>query len=137
MEATVSDLCRGEGINLANYYSWTKEFMEAGKERLARNAVRDATRHEIEQLKRENAEVKEIAAERLLETHWLKNRYPVAGPWPRRPHVGAARKAEVFKKVPASSVPTRQGLKETVPGVPSTVQHRAHPRSAVPSAAPS
>ena len=33
-EATVSDLCRREGINPANYYSWTKEFMEAGKERL-------------------------------------------------------------------------------------------------------
>ena len=39
-EATVSDLCRREGINLANYYSWTREFMEAGKERLARNTVR-------------------------------------------------------------------------------------------------
>ncbi len=42
-EATVSDLCRREGINPANYYSWTKEFMEAGKERPARDAVRDAT----------------------------------------------------------------------------------------------
>jgi transposase len=52
-EATVSDLCRREGINPANYYSWTKEFMEAGKERLTRNTVRDATRQEIEQLKRE------------------------------------------------------------------------------------
>ena len=41
-EATVSDLCRREGINPANYYSWTKEFMEAGKERLTRNTVRDA-----------------------------------------------------------------------------------------------
>ncbi len=55
-EATVSDLCRREGINPANYYSWTKEFMEAGKERLSRNTVRDATRHEIEQLKRENGD---------------------------------------------------------------------------------
>ena len=71
-EATVSDLCRREGINPANYYSWTKEFMEAGKERLARNAVRDATRHEIEQLKRENGDLKEIVADLLLETHRLK-----------------------------------------------------------------
>ncbi len=47
-EATVNDLCRREGINPANYYSWTKEFMEAGKERLTRNTVRDATRYEIE-----------------------------------------------------------------------------------------
>jgi|TARA_B100001971_G_scaffold124901_1_gene115029 transposase len=71
-EETVSDLCRREGINPANYYSWTKEFMEAGKERLARNTVRDATRHEIEQLKRENGDLKEIVADLLLETHRLK-----------------------------------------------------------------
>ena len=71
-EATVSDLCRREGINPANYYSWTKEFMEAGKERLTRNTVRDATRHEIEQLKRENGDLEEIVADLLLETHRLK-----------------------------------------------------------------
>ena len=71
-EATVSDLCRREGINLANYYSWTKEFMEAGRERLTRNTIRDATRHEIEQLKRENGDLKEIVADLLLETHRLK-----------------------------------------------------------------
>ena len=71
-ETTVNDLCRREGINPANYYSWTKEFMEAGKERLARNSVRDATRHEIEELRRENSELKEIAAELLLKNHRLK-----------------------------------------------------------------
>ena len=71
-EVTVNDLCRREGIKPANYYSWTKEFMEAGKERLARNTVRDAPRHEIEQLKRENGELKEIVAELLLETRRLK-----------------------------------------------------------------
>ena len=71
-EATVNDLCRREGINPANYYSWTKEFMEAGKERLTRNTVRDATRVEIEQLKRENGHLKEIVADLLLETYRLK-----------------------------------------------------------------
>ena len=71
-EATVNDLCRREGINPANYYSWTKEVMEAGKERRARNTVRDATRAEIEQLKRENGDLKEIVADLLLETHRLK-----------------------------------------------------------------
>ena len=71
-EVTVNDLCRREGINPGNYYSWTKEFMEAGKERLTRNTVRDATRHEIEQFKRENAELKEITADLLLENHRLK-----------------------------------------------------------------
>ena len=71
-EATVSDLCRREGINPANYYSWTKEFMEAGKERLSRNTVRDATRQEIEELRRENGDLKQIVAELMLETHRLK-----------------------------------------------------------------
>ena len=46
--------------------------MEAGKERLTRNTVRDATRQEIEQLKRENGDLKEIVADLLLETHRLK-----------------------------------------------------------------
>ncbi len=71
-EVTVNDLCRREGIKPHSYYSWTKEFMEAGKERLTRNTVQDATRHEIEQLKRENGDLKEIVADLLLETHRLK-----------------------------------------------------------------
>ena len=43
-DETVSDLCRREGINPANYYSWTKEFMEAGKERLTRDSAMPAGR---------------------------------------------------------------------------------------------
>ena len=48
---------RREGIKPHSYYSWTKEFMEAGKERLSRDTVRDATRQQVEQLKRENGEL--------------------------------------------------------------------------------
>ena len=62
--------------------------METGKERLARNTVRDATRVEIEQLKRENGDLKEIAADLLLETHRLeKNRHPSAKSRRRRPQM--------------------------------------------------
>ena len=53
-EVTVNDLCRREGIRPHCYYAWTKEFMEAGRERLSRDTVRDATRQEIQDLKREN-----------------------------------------------------------------------------------
>jgi len=53
-EVTVSDLCRREGIKPGVFYAWTKEFKEAGKERLTRDTARDATRQEIEHLKREN-----------------------------------------------------------------------------------
>ena len=45
-EVTVNDLCRREGIKPHFYYAWIKEFMEAGKERLARDTLRDATKQE-------------------------------------------------------------------------------------------
>ena len=59
-EVTVNDLCRREGIKPHSYYSWTKEFMEAGKESLTRDSVRDATRQEVHQLKRENGELRNL-----------------------------------------------------------------------------
>ena len=73
-EVAVNDLCRREGIKPHSYYSWTKEFMEAGKERLTRDSVRDATRQEIHQLKRENGELKQLVAELSLEGYRLKKR---------------------------------------------------------------
>ena len=68
-ESTVNDLCRWEGIKPHSYYAWTKEFMEAGKERLTRDSVRDATRLEIEQLRRENSELKQLVGELSLDLH--------------------------------------------------------------------
>ena len=62
-EVTVNDLCRREGIKPHSYYSWSKEFMEAGKERITRDSVRDAIRDEIHQLKRENGELKQLVAD--------------------------------------------------------------------------
>ena len=71
-EVTVSDLCRREGIKPGVFYSWTKEFMEAGKERLTRDTVRDAARQEIEHLKRENYDLKQLVADLSLEVHRFK-----------------------------------------------------------------
>ena len=71
-EVTVSDLCRREGIKLGVFYAWTKEFMEAGKERLTRDTVRDAARQEIEHLKRENYDLKQLVADLSLEIHRFK-----------------------------------------------------------------
>ena len=71
-EVAVSDLCRREGIKPHSYYAWTKEFMEAGKERLARDSVRDATREEVHHLKRENGELKQLVADLSLEVYRLK-----------------------------------------------------------------
>jgi transposase len=71
-EVTVNELCRREGIKPNNFYSWTKEFMEAGKERLSRDTTRDATGQEIDALKRDNADLKQMVAELSLELHRLK-----------------------------------------------------------------
>ena len=71
-EVTVSDLCRREGVKPHSYYAWTKEFMEAGKERLTRDAVRDATQQEVQGLRRENVELKHLVAELSLEGYRLK-----------------------------------------------------------------
>ena len=71
-DVTVNDLCRREGIKPHSYYSWTKEFMEAGKERLTRDSVRDATRQEIQALKRENGELKQLVADLSLDVYRLK-----------------------------------------------------------------
>ena len=73
-EVTVSDLCRREGIRPHSSYSWTKEFMEAGRERLTRGSVRDATRQEVQALRRENGELKQLVADLSLEVYRLKKR---------------------------------------------------------------
>jgi len=71
-EVAVNELCRREGIKPGAYYSWTKDFMEAGKERLRRDTVRDATRQEINELKRESLDLKQLVADLSLEVYRLK-----------------------------------------------------------------
>ena len=69
---TVSDLCRREGIKPGVFYAWTKGSKgskEAGKERLTRDTVRDATRQEIEHLKRENHDGRTTTGEPRRENH--------------------------------------------------------------------
>ena len=71
-DTPIRDLCRREGIKPATYYAWLKDFMEAGKERLTRDITRDATKHEIQELKRENTRLKTLVAELSLQVHVLK-----------------------------------------------------------------
>jgi len=71
-DTPIRDLCRREGIRPSTYYAWLKDFMEAGKERLTRDTVRDATRTEVQGLKRENARLKQLVAELSLQVHVLK-----------------------------------------------------------------
>jgi len=69
---SIAELCRKEGIAQSLYYTWSKEFMEAGKQRLSRDTTRDATRQEIDDLKRESADLKVLVAELSLDLHRLK-----------------------------------------------------------------
>jgi len=71
-DTPIRDLCRREGIRPSTYYVWLKDFMEAGKERLTRDIARDATGAEVQEIKRENARLKQLVAELSLQVHVLK-----------------------------------------------------------------
>ena len=71
-ETSIAELCRREGIAESMYYSWSKEFLEAGKRRLAGDTARAATTDEVKQLRREAQDLKEVVAEQALELRLLK-----------------------------------------------------------------
>src|ERR1700688_5123810 len=71
-EDRVAELCRKEGINQNLYYRWSKDFLEAGKKRLAGDTARDATSDEVKDLRREASALKEVVAELTLENRLLK-----------------------------------------------------------------
>jgi len=66
-EIPVSQLCRREGISSGIYYKWSKEFLEAGKNGLTKDTLRDATSDEVKRLKVENVDLKKAVAELTLD----------------------------------------------------------------------
>ena len=71
-EDSIAELCRREGIAQSLYYNWSKEFLEAGKKRLAGDTARAATSSEVKDLRREARDLKEVVAEQALELRLLK-----------------------------------------------------------------
>ena len=71
-EDSIAELCRREGIVQNLYYRWSKEFLEAGKKRLACDTARAATSDEVKELRREASALKEVVAELTLENRLLK-----------------------------------------------------------------
>jgi transposase len=71
-EESIAALCRREGIAESLYYSWSKEFLEAGKRRLAGDTARAATTDEVKALRQEARTLKEVVAEQALELRLLK-----------------------------------------------------------------
>ncbi len=71
-EEGIASLCRREGIAANLYYRWSKEFLEAGKKRLLGDTQREASSSEVSDLRKENARLKELVAETVLENRLLK-----------------------------------------------------------------
>ena len=71
-EDSIAELCRREGIVQNLYYRWSKEFLEAGKKRLAGDTARAATSQEVKDLRREAGALKEVVAELVRENRLLK-----------------------------------------------------------------
>ena len=71
-EHSIAELCRREGIAESFYYAWSKEFLEAGKRRLAGDTARAATTDEVKNLRQEARALKEVVAEQALELRLLK-----------------------------------------------------------------
>ncbi len=78
-EDSIAELCRREAIAQSLYYSWSKEFLEAGKRRLAGDTARQATSPEVKELRAEAAALKEAVADLTLENRLLKKSMTGAG----------------------------------------------------------
>ena len=121
-EDSIAELCRREGISQGLYYKWSKDFMEAGKKRLAGDTARAATTDEVKDLRREAKDLKEVVAEQTLELRLLKK--ACSGPfssmlrmrlpgnrWGRpRMRYAASEKLEIIRLVEESHLPARRAV---------------------------
>src|SRR3990172_7888999 len=71
-EESIAELCRKEGIAQTLYYRWSKEFLEAGQQRLAGDPAREAPSDEVKALRAEARQLKEALAEVTLENRLQK-----------------------------------------------------------------
>ena len=71
-EDSIAELCRKEGINQNLYYRWSKDFLEAGKKRLAGDTAREATSDEVKEIQAQARQLKELVAELVIENRLLK-----------------------------------------------------------------
>ncbi|MAO55191.1 MAG: IS3 family transposase [Rhodospirillaceae bacterium] len=124
-EESISALCRREGIAESLYYSWSKEFLEAGKKRLAGDTARQANTGEVKTLKREMRDMKELVAELSLENRLLKKKHDRG--WGRRGmRYPASEKLEIIRLVERSHLPVRRTLDKL--GIPRTTFYRWYDR---------
>ena len=70
-ESTIAELCRKEGIHTNLYYKWSKEFLEAGKQRLVGDTQRQADSQEVVEMRNEVEQLKLVVAELMLKNRVL------------------------------------------------------------------
>ena len=113
-EDNIAELCRREGIAQNLDDRWSKDFLEAGKKRLAGDTARAATSDEVNDLRREAMALKEVVADLTLENRVLRKR---DGGWGgRRMRYPAAKKLEIIQLVEQSHLPVRRSLEQI--GIP-------------------
>lgn len=117
-EDSIAELCRREGIAQSLYYSWSKEFLEAGKRPLAGDTARQATAPEVEDLRAETSALKEAVADLTLENRLLKKRH-ARGFGRRRMRYPASEKLEIIRLVERSHLPVKRTL--DMLGIPRTM----------------
>ncbi|MEC7743572.1 MAG: IS3 family transposase [Pseudomonadota bacterium] len=105
---SIAELCRKEGIAQSLHYTWSKEFMEAGKRRLAGDTARAATTDEVRDLRREARDLKECVADLILENRLLKKHDRGWGR--RRMRYPASEKLEIIRIVEQSHLPAKRTL---------------------------
>ena len=78
-EHSIAELCRREGLAESLYHNWSKEFLEAGKKRLAGDTARAATSGEVKDLHREVWDMKVVVADLTLENRLIKRAWSRMG----------------------------------------------------------
>ena len=106
-EENISELCRREGIAASMYYGWSKDFLEAGKRRLAGDTARAATSGEVKDLRRETAALKEVVADPGEPPALKKHERGWGGRGMRYP---ASEKAEIIQLVEQSHLSAKRTL---------------------------
>ena len=124
-EDSIAELCRREGISQGIYYKWSKDFMEAGKRRLAGDTIRAATTDEVKDLRREARDLKEVVAEQTLELRLLNKSMLGDGGQPRMRYA-APEKLEIIRLVEGAQLSARQTLAKL--GIPRTTFYRWYDR---------
>ena len=123
-EESIAELCRREGIASSMYYGWSKEFLEAGKRRLAGDTARAATSDEVKDLRREasveggrgRSHPRKPTAQKKHDRGWGR----------RSMRYSPSDKTEIVRLVEQSTLPARRTLEEL--GIPRSSFYRWYDR---------